>query len=62
MNAARDIYRTKYHRDGTITVWSVYTQRWGRLSAAVAVRDHSLMASLSSRERSRIERLAKNQA
>jgi hypothetical protein len=44
--------RTTYHRDGTITVWDVYTQSWVRTSAP----SDALLASLSEHERTRIVR------
>ena len=49
-------YRTIYHRDGTVTVWDVYQQRWTRLPAS-QVRDE-VLASLPARERDRIMRMA----
>lgn len=52
-----DPYRTTYHRDGDVTVWSVYRQGWVRCPAS-EVSDETL-ASLSAGERARIERHAK---
>lgn len=51
-------YKTKFHRDGTVTVWSVYSQQWARISAVAAFRDDRLMASLNDLERRRIARMA----
>ncbi len=46
-------FRTRYHRDGSVTVWDVYSQCWlvrvTRLSDAV-------LASLSHDERTRVLR------
>ncbi len=30
----KDGYRNTYHRDGTVSFWDVYQQRWVRLLAA----------------------------
>ena len=51
-------YGTTYHRDGTVTIWNVYTQTWQRLRATTAYDDDALMASLSASERARIGRMA----
>lgn len=50
------MYSTTYHRDGTVTVWDVYRQGWRRLRAD-RISD-SLLATLTERERARIERMA----
>ena len=52
-----DPYRTTYHRDGTITVWDVYTQSWCRRLPAGRV-PTQILATLSDRERARIARMA----
>jgi len=56
------IYRTTYHRDGTVTVWDVYSQRWTRRSAARLVAEaghnNSVLPTLSQRERDRIAQIA----
>jgi hypothetical protein len=51
--AGMTLYRTTYHRDGTVTLWHVYRQAWVRLH----VRDISddTLATLSHTERRRIE-------
>jgi len=49
--------KTKYHRDGTITIWNVYTQTWLRISASHV--PASVLATLSDKERARIARIAR---
>jgi transcriptional regulator with XRE-family HTH domain len=44
-------YRTRYHRDGTVTVWDVYAQRWIRHACDVEDR---VLAAVSAAERARI--------
>jgi DNA invertase Pin-like site-specific DNA recombinase len=51
-----DAYATKFHRDGTVTVWNVYRQGWERTAAADV--DDRILASLSEAERARIAKLA----
>ena len=48
--------KTTYHRDGTVTLWNVYTQQWERI-AADRVSDQ-IMASLNDAERRRIATMA----
>jgi hypothetical protein len=45
-------YRTKFHRDGSITVWNVYTQSWERTSRP----SDRVLASLEPKERDRVRR------
>lgn len=47
-----DLYRTTYHRDGTVTVWDVYQQQWVRMAA----RDVSdrMLSTFDASERARI--------
>lgn len=45
-----DPYRTTYHRDGTVTVWDVYSQTWRRRVRSMPDR---VWASLSERERNK---------
>lgn len=45
-----DPYRTKLHRDGTVTIWHVYTQQWLRTTEP----SDRMLASLSRRERERV--------
>lgn len=47
-----DPYRTTYHRDGTVTVWDVYTQQWLRTSRP----SDQILASLPAEERERVRR------
>jgi len=43
-------YATTFHRDGTVTVWDVYTQQWKRTYRP----NNAILASLSEPERSRV--------
>ena len=58
------MYRTRYHRDGTVTVWDVYLQQWTRRSAASLVAEaqapapNAILPTLSETERARIGRIA----
>ena len=51
-----DLYKSTYHRDGTVTLWDCYRQRWTR-PAAGEVSDQ-VLATLSAVERKRIARMA----
>lgn len=51
-------YGTTYHRDGTVSYWSVYLQQWQRVSAYALTNRHDDFASLSEEERKRISRMA----
>lgn len=51
-------YRTKYHRDGTVTVWDVYQQEWRRIRAADLIAGNSILPRLPASERQRIEKMA----
>jgi len=57
-------YQTKFHRDGTVTVWDVYQQQWVRRAAADLIAEcgsaNALMPTLSQSERDRITRMAAN--
>ena len=53
-----DAYKTTYHRDGTVTYWSVYLQQWQRVSAYELTNRRDDYASLSDDERRRISRMA----
>ena len=50
------MYKTKFNRDNSVTLWNVYTQTWQRIRAS-RVSDE-VLASLSSQERTRIARMA----
>jgi hypothetical protein len=58
------IYSTKFHRDGTVTLWNVYTQQWERHEAVALVEQcerpfgNLLLPTLTAQERARIERMA----
>jgi len=47
-----DPYRTTYHRDGSVTVWDVYSQQWRRTDRP----SDRVLASLSASERARVIR------
>lgn len=55
-------FRTKFHRDGSATVWNVYTQQWERTSCVQLVRAarsaNAILPTLPERERRRIIRAA----
>lgn len=55
-----EAYRTKFHRDGDVTVWSVHRQQWVRCPAG-DVSDET-MATLPRAERERIARIAAKEA
>lgn len=50
-----DPYRTTYHRDGTITIWSCHQQDWMTRIEPGCLSDRTL-ATLSESERERISR------
>ena len=50
-----NLYATTYHRDGTVTVWSVHRQGWVRVH--VTSMSDELLSTLTHGERSRIERM-----
>lgn len=56
MATTKDAFATKFHRDGTVTIWNVYEQGWVRLAAG-KISDR-LLATLSEAERKRIARMA----
>ena len=49
-------YKTKFHRDGTITLWNIFAQAWQRLQADLIA--DSVLATLSDSERARIAKIA----
>jgi len=51
-------YKTTYHRDKTVSYWSVYEQRWLRVTAYSLTNNHEDFASLNDVERKRICRMA----
>ena len=57
-------YSTKFHRDGTVTLWNVYSQQWERHEATMLVEQckrpfgNLLLPTLNAKERARIERIA----
>jgi hypothetical protein len=55
MMKKNDPYKTTYHRDGTVTLWDVYTQSWLRIVAG-EISDRTL-ATLNDQERARIASL-----
>lgn len=56
--------KTTFHRDGSVTVWNVYTQQWQRTDCTQLVRAarhypaNAILPTLSERERNRIQRVA----
>jgi hypothetical protein len=48
--------KTTYHRDGTVTLWDVYEQRWLRVDASQI--SNQLLATLTPAERARIAKIA----
>ena len=50
-------YKTKYHRDGTITIWNIYLQQWERRQADQIPSD--VLASVGNIERERIYKHAR---
>lgn len=52
-------YKTVFHRDGTVTVWDVYTQQWRRMGAESLASEARLMATLREAERRRILQTAR---
>ena len=49
-------YKTKFHRDNTVTFWNVYEQRWNR-TPAKRISDQDL-ASMSESDRKRVIKMA----
>lgn len=48
--------KNTYHRDGTVTFWSVYQQVWTRCDASRI--DRAELAAMNDSERARIARIA----
>ena len=48
--------KTKYHRDGSVTLWDIYQQCWTRIRASRVPAE--ILSSLSPEERKRIARMA----
>ena len=47
-----------YHRDGTVSYWSVYRQCWSRTTAYDLCNRHNDYAALNDKERKRISNMA----
>ena len=47
-----DLVNTRFHRDGTVTLWDVYAQRWERYRTV----PDRVLASLTHAERERVLR------
>ena len=43
-------FKTTYHRDGSVTVWDVYSQQWIRTKRP----SDQVLASLDNKERQRV--------
>ena len=62
----KSAYSTTHHRDGTVTVWNVFTQSWERMSCAALVQaceqphGNLVLPTLPERDRRRIIRAAAN--
>ena len=61
-------YQTKFHRDGTVTLWDVFAQQWTRKSARDLVAQcerpfgNLLLPTLPAQERQRVIRMAEKDA
>jgi hypothetical protein len=55
-SSASSALTTRYHRDGSVTVWNVFAQKWQRVRAS-RISDE-ILTSLSPRERARIAKIA----
>lgn len=55
-SAKSDLFRTTFHRDGTVTYWNVYQQRWQRQRAS-SISDSDL-STMSAKDRARTLRMA----
>ena len=53
------MYETKFHRDGSVTVWDTHAQVWQRATAEDIYRDDRLMSTLNARERARVEAMVR---
>jgi hypothetical protein len=53
-------YKTKFHKDGTITIWNIYLQQWERRQADQIPDD--VLASVGNIERERIYKHARKGA
>ena len=50
--------KTKYHRDGSVTIWNIFRQQWVRMAATDVTAE--TLATLNDAERTRIRRIAAN--
>jgi len=48
-----------FHRDGTISYWDIYCQKWARIEIMSV--ESSIMASLTAAERRRVRKTQKEQ-
>lgn len=53
-------YGTTYHRDGTVSYWSVCLQQWRRIDAYSLTNRHDDFSALNDNERKQISRMALN--
>jgi hypothetical protein len=56
----KDQFATTFHRDGTVSIWSVYRQAWARMQPEW-ISDGTL-STLSEKDRERIARLIARRA
>ena len=47
--------KNRYHRDGTVTFWNVYTQTWERCAARCIY--PQILATMTAAERARIAKI-----
>ena len=51
-------YKSKFHRDNTVSLWDIYQQRWTRVRASRVPAE--ILSSLSPEERKRIAKMAQS--
>jgi hypothetical protein len=50
-------YKSTFHKDKTISYWNVYHQVWERTSAYALTNYHDVFASLSFKDREKINKI-----
>ncbi len=51
-----------FHRDGTLSYWSVYRQQWVRDDVSDVLSNHNELSAMTGTERARIEKAATKNA
>ena len=51
-------YKSTFHRDGTVSYWSVYKQQWVRTSVYDLTCRHDDYAAIPEKERMKISKMA----